>query len=151
MKAKGIRILDNNRRIVCVELPDILSEIPNGNDFFWSILYLYASGNLGEGKSMLEFTKQVNISEKGLAILWNDLKSLGDKFYEVIDLILIACKDKSLLHRYEEDQEMYETCDIVINMFDSSFWEVFSKDDQLITKLASKFKDIKFLESDFEK
>ena len=44
---------------------------------------------------------------------------------------------------------MYETCDIVIQMFDSCYWEVFSKDTQLIEKLAKKYKQIKFLDPDF--
>jgi hypothetical protein len=34
------------------ELPDILKEIQNGNLLNWSILYLYATGHLGEGKSI---------------------------------------------------------------------------------------------------
>lgn len=55
------------------------------------------------------------------------------------------------MRRYESDQEMYETCDIVIEMVDSGYCEVFSKDKDLINRLAAKFKDIKFLESDFEK
>ena len=68
-----------------------------------------------------------------------------------MDITLIGCKNETLLHRYDEDQDMYETCDIVIEMFDSNFWEVFSKDESLIDRLAKKFKEIKFLEPDFEK
>ena len=51
----------------------------------------------------------------------------------------------------ENDQERYETCDICIDMIDSSYWEIFSKDIALINRLAEKFKEIKFLETDFEK
>ena len=40
---------------------------------------------------------------------------------------------------------MYETCDFVIEMVDSSYWEVFSKNEQLIDRLAAKFKDVQFL------
>jgi hypothetical protein len=36
-------------------------------------------------------------------------------------------------------------------MIDSSYWEVFSKNESLINKLAAKFKEIKFLAADFEK
>ena len=46
---------------------------------------------------------------------------------------------------------MYETCDFVIEMIDSGYWEVFSKDKTLIDKLAKKFKDTQFLEPDFQK
>ena len=151
METKGIRILDKKNRIVCVELPDILKEIHNGSSLHWSILYLCASGHLGEGKSIPEFEKQIYDSEKGFFIKWEDLNSLSNKFYEVIDIIIIGCTSKELLLRYENDQEMYETCDLVIEMVDSSYWEVFSKDEELINRLASKFKEIEFLEPDFKR
>ncbi len=46
-------------------------------------------------------------------------------------LNLIGCKDENLLHHYENDQDMYETCDITIEMIDSWYWKVFSKDEAL--------------------
>jgi hypothetical protein len=151
LKTQGIRILDNKNGVVSVKLPDILDEKLNGDSLYWSILFLEASGHLGENKSILEFCKQINKSQNGLILQWSELKSLAYKFFQVIDIIILGCKDSNLLHRYDDDQEMYESCDIFIEMFDSWFWQVFSKDKQLIDRLASKFKDIKFLESDFEK
>ena len=38
-----------------------------------------------------------------------------------------------------------------IEMIDSGYWEIFSNDKILIDKLAKKFKDTQFLESDFQK
>lgn len=148
---RGIRILDKKGRIVAVELPDILQEINDGNQLLWSILYLYTTGNLGEGKSIPEFEKQIRDSEKGYFISWKDLNDLSHKFWDLMDIIIIGCTEERLLKRYENDQEMYETCDIVIEMVDSGYWEVFSKDESLIQRLATKFKDIKFLETNFEK
>ncbi len=148
---KGIRILDKKNRVVAVELPDILEEISNGNQLEWSILYLQTTGDLGKGKSVPEFEQQIIDSEKGLFITWKELDDLSQKFWDLMDISLIGCKDKNLLRRYENDQEMYETCDIVIEMIDSGYWEVFSKDENLINRLASKFKDVEFLKPDFEK
>lgn len=148
MESKGIRILDKENRVVCVTLPDILKEIHNGNSFHWSILYLYASGDLGENKSIVDFSDTLNKSEKGLYINWDDLNLLSNKFWEIIDIIIIGCKDEKQLHRYENDQMMYETCDIVIEFVDSGFWQIFTNDEDLIKRLAKKFKDIRFLETD---
>jgi hypothetical protein len=148
---KGIRILDKKDRIVTTELSDILQEITEGDQFEWSILYLQTTGNLGEGKSIPEFERQIIDSEKGFFIIWKDLNDLSHKFWDLMDIIIIGCKDRKLLRRYKNDQEMYETCDIVIEMVDSGYWEVFSKDDGLINRLAGKFKEIKFLSSNFEK
>jgi len=151
MQAKGIRISDSKGNILAPTLPDVLEAISDGNFFYWSLLYLYASGDLGEDKSMLVFEKEIYDSEKGFFITWDELNSLAKKFYQIIDITIIGCRDKSLLRCYDNDQEMYETCDIVIEMIDSSYWEVFSKDEALINKLAAKFKEIKFLEPDFQK
>lgn len=46
---------------------------------------------------------------------------------------------------------MYETCDIVIEMIDGGFWEIFSKDIAWIDRLAKKYKKIEFLTPDFQK
>ena len=151
MTTKGIRILDKKNRIVWVELPDILKEISNGNSLHWSILYLYATGHLGANQAMPVFEQQIRESEKGLLISWEELNGLSQKFWDLMDITLIGCKDRNLLRRYETDQKMYEVCDIVIEMIDSSYWEVFSKDEELINKLAVKFKEIEFLKPDFEK
>lgn len=149
MKTKGIRISDEIEGVISVKLPDILVEIHNGSTIYWSILYLDASGNLGEEISIVDFENQIFKSENGLYIGWDELNKLSHKFYEIIDIVLIGCKNKNLLYRYKEDREMYETCDIVIQLIDSGYWEIFSKDGQLINSLASKFKEIKHIESDF--
>jgi hypothetical protein len=151
MTSSGIRISDDLNNVISVKLQDILEEIQEGFLFNWSILFFDAKGHLGEGKSIIDFGKKINNSEKGLFVSWEELNLLSKKLDEIIDIIIIGCKDKTLLHRYKEDREMYETCDVVIEMFDSYFWEIFSKDIKLINILAKKFKKIEFLAPDFEK
>jgi len=151
MKPKGIRILDKKNRIVTVKFSDILEEINNGDQFEWSILYLQTTGDLGEGKSIPDFEQQIIESELGFNISWQELKELAQKFWDLMDISVIATKQKSNLKRYESDQEMYETCDITIGKIDSGYWEVFSKDLALINRLAAKFKEVHYLESDFQK
>lgn len=151
-KTKGIRINDATPEgFLEPTLPDILAKINNGESFYWSILFLNASGHLGEGKSIVEFSHFINKSERGFFIGWGELNDLAKKFWQIIDILILACHDKQLIKRYENDQDMYETCDIVIELFDSCFWEVFSKNEQIINNFASKFNNIEFLESDFEK
>ena len=151
MKTRGIRILDKKNRIVNVELSDIFEEIYDGDLLNWSILHLYTTGHLGEGRSIPEFEGQIAAAENGVFITWIDLNILSNKLWDIMDITLIGCKEKNLLRRFPTDQEMYEKCDIVIEKIDSSYWEVFSKDQDLIKRLAAKFKEIKFLEPDFER
>lgn len=126
MRTKGIRIYDSVGEVVRVTLPVILEEVENGNLYHWSILFLDAMGDLGEDKSIPVFQEQIYESEKGFFIGWQELDDLSKKFYQVIDIDLLGCKDISLTKRYKSDREMYETCDIVIQMIDSSYWEIFS-------------------------
>ena len=151
MESKGIRILDDINGIICVTLPKILSEIHDGNLYYWSILFMDVIGNLGEEVSVPILQKQIYDSKNGLFISWQDLSILAEKFEQVIDIIIIGSNEEKNLRRYEDDQEMYETCDFVIAMVDSGYWEVFSKEPDLIDRLATKFKEIEFLEPDFEK
>lgn len=104
-----------------------------------------------EGMSIQTLEKEIDDSPNGLKLTWKALNELMVKLPQIIDMVLIGAKDEDNLKNYSDDQEMYETCDVVIVMFDSSYWEIFSKDESLIHNLASKFKNIKFLESDFQK
>lgn len=148
METKGIRI-DKIDRCVSVQLSDILAEIKDGQLFSWSILYFEGRGHLGEGKSIPVFGQQTREAENGIFFSWEELNSLASKLEEIYDILILGCKNKELLKRYEDDQTMYETCDFVIEMVDSDYWEVFSKNHEFIERLSVKFKDIKFLESDF--
>lgn len=148
MTTRGIRISDAEDDVISVGLQDILAEIDNGDKLYWSILFFYGMGHLSNGKSIPEFEEEINKSKKGLLITWNDLNLFAARLWQAFDLLIIGCTNPKLITRYESDQSMFETCDIVIRMFDSCYWEVFSQDG-LVSKLAAKFKEIEFLESDF--
>jgi hypothetical protein len=151
MKSKGLRIFDTVGDYLSVTLPDILNEIHDGELLHWSILFLNGCGDLGEGKSIPLFQNQIYHSEKGYLLSWEELNILSHKFYQIYDIDIIGCYNKKLLARYENDQVMCEKCDIVIMIVDSTFCQVFSKDETLINRLAAKFKNTKFLEPDFER
>jgi hypothetical protein len=151
MKTKGIRISDAINNVISVEIKDILEESQNGHLFYWSILFFYGSGHLDRGKSIVTFAEDIRKNERGFPLTWDELMELIKCFYDVWDITIIGSKDPLLIRKFDSDQEMYESCDIVIEMIDSSYWEVFSKDGNLINRLDAKFKNTKLLESDFEK
>ncbi len=150
MNARGIRIWDKEDGAVSVRLFDILEEIKNGNLLHWSLLDLYAMGEFEE-KSLSDLEDQITESEKGLFINWQELNLLSHKLELIIQIVIIGCYNQDLLHRYENPKEMYETCDVVIDLVDSNFWEVSSKDLDLISRLAKKFLKTEFLQSDYQK
>lgn len=148
MTVQGIIIEDKINKML-IGLPAILNEVENGSQFYWSILFLEVIGKLGKGISVPIFQEQILHSEKGLLIKWDDLKSLSNKFEQLIDITLIGCKDMQLIQRYEDDQEAFETCDIVIQMIDGGFWEIFSKDTGFINRLGSRFQEVEHVQSDY--
>ena len=145
---KGIRILDKINRVVVVELPAILAELEGGHEMSWAILDLYATGDLGPTVSMPKFEERIRLASKGLKITWNELTELSSKFWDLMDILLIGSNEGEFLHRYSNDREMYESCDVVIEMVDSHFLEVFAKDDAFIKRLAAKFERIELISSD---
>ncbi len=149
--AKGIRIEDKINRVVSVKLPDILEEIKNGHDFHWAMIELYATFLPPGTLFTEEEEKHIEESDTGLPISWERLKTFSRTIHQEIDLLIIASKNTKLLYNYYDDTKMYETCDIVVEMIDSNFWQVFSKDEELINRLAKKFKEVEFLEPDFER
>ena len=150
MKSKGIRIEDTKNQFQCIDLVEILREIKKKN-YYWSILFLDGMGNLGDNISIPEFEKQIFESQNGVLISWDELYDIATKLEQIIDITIIGCNDLKLVRRYDTEEEMYETCDIVIEMVDGDCWEVFSKDENLINELAGKFKNTQFLDIDFLK
>jgi hypothetical protein len=150
MKTKGIRISDIKDG-KCIPLSGLLENISDEMQFLWALLWLDVTSIKNDGKYFVELQKKINQSEDGLLITFESLLETSKKIFQEINLTIIACKTKENLHRYKEDREMYETCDIVIEMIDGGFWEVFSKNIQWIDQLAKKFQNIEFLTSDFQK
>jgi len=149
MKTKGIRISDI-KDDKCIPLSDLLENISNEKQFFWALLWLDVTPQKNEGKYLVALQAKVNQSKNGLLITFESLIEISKKIFQEINVAIIACEIKEGLHRYKEDKEMYETCDIVLEMIDGGFWEVFSKNVKLIDQLAKKFQNIEFLTSDFQ-
>jgi len=151
MKTFGIRILDQRDHVISVNLRHILKEITNGKKLNWAILYIDVILKPNSDIPIVQLEKQINHSQNGYEINWKNLTQFAEKIHQEIDITIIGFKNKENMHRYKEDREMYETCDIVIEIIDGGFWEVFSKDKDLILKLKEKFKDIELLEPNFKK
>ncbi len=149
MKTKGIRISDLKDG-KCIPLSELLENIQDEKRFFWALLWLDVTPLKSEGKYLTELQKKANQSECGLITIFEFLLEISKKIFQEIELTIIACKTKKTIRRYKEDKEMYETCDIVIEMIDGGFWEVFSKNVKWIDQLAKKFQNVEFLTSDFQ-
>ena len=152
MKARGIRIRDKkpreDKKTPGVILGDILKEIENGRDFNWSILFLDGMPNRENARSVIPLAKKINKSGNGLNVSWDDLNLLSFKYFQMYEIVVIGCRDSRLLKSYDTEKEMYESCDIVLDLIDCVYWDIFSKNSDFIDHLSKKFECIKFLTTD---
>lgn len=135
-----------NSNFLTVSLSDITSEILDGNKYFWDILWIYDDFSNENNKLQDEIEKSIS----GINLSWDMLLKLSKNFVSLVDIEIIANKDPKKNIKYKSDQSMYENCDIVIQLIDSSYWIVTSKDEDLIERLSKKFKNVKPLEKSLE-
>lgn len=139
MNIYGLRIFENKHNVVSISLGEILDLISNKEDFIWVVLFLDATGSLGENHFLTSLEKQIKKSKDGVYITLDKLYELFSRIDQINDLDLIGSKNKNKLQRYETDKEMYESCEIVIRMVDSSYWEVYFHDKILFEKFEKRF------------
>jgi len=143
MLIKGIRISDGED-ILSVKIIDILNLISNKNNLNWMILFLNGMPNPGKGLYLSEYRYKIN-QKNGTFINLEDLLLLSDIFFQIYEMVLIGDQNVNRLHRYDSDEEMYELCEIVIELIDCAFWEVHTKDLALINLIENNFKKIELL------
>lgn len=151
MYTHGIRISDSKNNVLDVNIYDILEEIKNGNELNWCILFLDGLPLYGRGCIVNEYKNKINESKGGFIVKWEDIFLIVCEMSQIFEMTILGCSNEMFLHRYDNDQTMYQSCDIVIELIDCAFWQVFSKNHELIDVLKRKFKEIELLKPNFEK
>lgn len=139
MNIYGLRIFEDKHNVVSISLGEILDSITNKDEFNWAILFLDATGSLRGNHSLVSLEEQIKKSKNGVSITLDELYELFSRIAQIIDLDLIGSRNKNRLQRYETDKEMYESCELVIRMVDSSYWEIYFHDKILFEKFEKKF------------
>ena len=132
------------RGFLTVELRDFLRVVePEGRHLIWSILDLEARSDPDKFKAnLLEIEQQVSQSPQGLILSWEELVEFADALIEVLDTVIVGCKDKKLIPRLVPGDEIFSTCEIGIEAFDSSLWRVYARDDKLLQKVQAAFQNV---------
>lgn len=146
---KGIKIADSAHDGACIDLNDILKELYKGAAYSWTIHVFQINGYKGTDPAVLAWQDRVENSEMGQAISWSDLCALGNNVFQFIELILVGSEQPGHNIWVQDYKKRYQGPDVYIEMFDSCWWWVFSKDHDFINRLAHKFKDIELLEPGF--
>lgn len=144
---KTIEMHGDNSSVLSITLKNILDCIEHGEQYSWMLLWLEASGDLGE-ESIVDFEKKVNHSDIGYSISWSSLMELSNSFFQVIELLLIGDQDASRLKRYSNDEEMHFHCAFSIELVDSSYWIVHSDNIVSIDRMIKNLPGAKLLGTD---
>ena len=61
-----------------------------------------------------------------------ELLDIAKKIDQLIELVLIGDEDENNLHKLEDDVSIKQQCLFFIELVDSSYWEISSKDKSYI-------------------
>ena len=147
-----LQINDAEDHILSFDLIDILEALDGESPgFTWAIHELWAESaegsllDLGPGRNVLRFEEELKASPIGVVMDWQQLVALARSARQVIDAIIVATRDIGSLPEWVSVEDLYKTCEIVIEACDSSYWLVYARNDLLINKLETAFKDVKRL------
>lgn len=142
---KVIRIDGDSNEVLSVDLIDILNCIDSGERTNWALLWIEAIGELVGAESILDLEQRINKAEKGTIMTWYELVGLSTGITQAIDLLIIG--DKNPLNiRERSTNGIYENYDYTIELIDSSYWIIYSKNEAFLKGVFEKLEGVKFLD-----
>jgi hypothetical protein len=139
-----IKINGDDNEILSVTLKDVLSCIDQGEKVIWGILWLDVTINLRVDGSIADSDYDINRSETATIVTWEQLTELSSQINQAINLLIIGDKTKSDIIKYSTDEEMYKNCDYTIELIDSSYWIIHSKNDFFIKNIFGKLQGVEY-------
>ncbi|MBI0552832.1 hypothetical protein [Pectobacterium parmentieri] len=119
MKVKMGKMFSHDN--IKLQLNDLVKIIPD-NNWIW---YLYEIDGIGcalYDLSMPDFENLVLSEEYGLKMTWNEVKLLANSLDDIKTFFIVA--SSNLLSYEDVDIDELTNCFAVINVFDSSHWEI---------------------------
>lgn len=126
--------------ILSVTLKDILLRIENPISYNWKVLWFEGIGQLD--RPIKEVEDIINHSVNGQSYSFQELIKLSDNLDQLLEIVIIGDRDINKLIRYNDDNEMYHKCEYVIELIDSSFWEITSSELKSIQIMKNNFEGV---------
>lgn len=134
---------NKDENILSITLRQILECIIQRNNLKWKILWFEGVSNVDE--NILQLEERINKSPNGISYSYKELLNLSDNLSQLIEIIVIGSMDENKLIRYKEDIEMYNSCEYVIELIDSSYWEFSTNEIESINKIKANFVGVKVI------
>jgi len=112
------------------------------NKFCWSILYIWAVSRQESGLNVLNLEEKTK-SSTGYQVEWDELVKISKNLDQVNECTIVAVNpSKQFPDRELPLDRLRELCDIVIEGFDSTVWEITVQNDELKRRLVKHFPNV---------
>jgi len=147
LKMKHILIKDHNgENFITVTFKELLESISSfNNNYFWSLYELDASVIPPGIQGYSDLMDNIDSSELGYKMSFNDIVSLASQLNQVINIILVASDKNNTFKPFEDSNSWRNQYPICIEMIDGDYWEIYSSDENLIKFLEGKYNDTEVL------
>lgn len=136
----------NDKDILSVKLHDILMEIDRIDIRIWKLLWIEAVSSQmitlrlnNTEMYMSELEEVVNNSKDGILISPDELLKMSTLFDDLIEIVIIGDKDEFTVQKKGNDDEIKSRCEYFIELVDSSYWEITTKDNKFVSNLKRNF------------
>lgn len=141
---KKIKISDKKKGFLSFDLYDILIEISDyGNRYNWAILDIEATAKNDSNLNILKIESRVDSKENLFTISFDELEEFAKKTNQVINGVFVASEGD--LHKIYDIKTIEEQYDIVIEVFDSSYWTIYSNELSIVRKLRKVFNEVEII------
>ena len=111
------------------DLIDILNVMPGtAHDLKWSIVdFDFVEGNLKQLKTTVTDIKiQARASREGYVLSWLKLVEIAKRLFQSVDALIVGYREigQLPLKNRANFRELCQTCDVVIQAFDSIYWQL---------------------------
>ena len=104
-------------------LEEVLKFVKQEDILWWSILWIKGIGHFKD-HSMLELEEKINKSILPLQFNLKEIKEILTNMDDIYEITIIGDCNKDNLKKYDNDENMISSCNVVIEKIDSSFWEL---------------------------
>lgn len=146
----GIRLYGHDDFVLDVDLPLILAEVSQGEKYHWGVNSFEGMPKKEVDEQTLEKFKLLSESEdQTVRMTWKELNDFAASMHQIYDGYFFASQDEALVSTLQEGESLYSSYDILINMIDSSFCDVFTVDVNLIKRLAKKVEIFQIMSTEY--
>jgi len=133
----SLKIIGTTTGYLDISLNKLLLKISHPQKYSWMIMYLDGLGEVN-GKSIVYFEEKVQKSFDGYILDWEELLEIS-LLPDIFDILIIGDEKAENLHKYDSDKEMIESCDFTIELVDSSYFLVNSRNTRFLEVLKAEF------------